>query len=429
VWVFDGVVENGMAKRIDQLSALEVSRKIDKGVYADGGGLYLQVGKGGAKSWLFRYRFGLTNPGKPRIREMGLGSCDTFSLAEARQKATDCRKLLYDKIDPIEARNAERAAVRVETAKAMTFKDSADKYISSHSASWKNIKHGQQWTNTLATYVHPVIGNLPVQSIDIGLVMEILEPIWATKPETAGRVRGRIEMIIDWAKARGHFVGENPARWRGHLDKLLPARAKVQKVKHHAALPYADVGQFMAGLREQAGIGASGLEFLILTAARTGEVIGAEWNEIDMANRLWVIPAERMKADREHRVPLSDAAITVLERMRSVSQSHFVFPGGKANSPLSNMVFLQLLKRMGRGDLTAHGFRSTFRDWAAERTQFPNEVAEMALAHSVSNKVEAAYRRGDMFEKRHKLMASWAVFCSHIADEDIGNVVAMSGGK
>ena len=417
-----------MARKINQLSGVNLRGDMKKGQHADGGGLYLQVGIGGAKSWVYRYRFGLTKNGKPRIREMGLGSCDTFSLKEARQMASDCRKLVYDKIDPIEARKAKRAAMEVQSAKSITFRECADKYISSHSASWKNVKHVQQWTNTLNTYVHPAVGHLPVQAVDVGLVMGILEPIWTEKPETASRVRGRVEVILDWAKARGHFEGENPARWRGHLDKLLPAKTKVRKVKHHAALPYPDTGAFMVKLKQQEGIAASGLEFLILTCARTGEAIGAEWTEIDLDNKLWTIPAERMKADRDHRVPLSDAAMGVLERMKKVSQSKYVFPGGKANRPLSNMAFLQLLKRMGRGDITAHGFRSTFRDWAAERTQFPSEVAEMALAHAVADKVEAAYRRGDMFEKRRKLATAWADYCA-IVPETGGNVITMGAGN
>lgn len=413
-----------MARRINQLSAQTVAKKTKKGVYADGGGLYLQVGKGGAKSWLFRYRFGKTANGKGRIREMGLGSCNTFTLAEARQKSLECRKMLYDGIDPIEHRKSERFASRVNEAKLITFQEAADKYISAHSASWRSFKHTQQWTNTLVTYAHPIVGTLPVQSIDVGLVMEILEPIWKAKPETAGRVRGRVESIIDWAKARGQFEGENPARWRGHLDKLLPARAKVQKVKHHTALPYPEMGQFMNNLSEQNGVATRGLAFMILTAARTGEVIGATWNEVDFSSRVWIIPAERMKADKEHRVPLSDMAMAILEEMKSIVHSDYIFPGGKAKRPLSNMAFLQLLKRMERRDLTGHGFRSTFRDWAAERTQFPSEVAEMALAHTVSNKVEAAYRRGDMFDKRRRLMDDWATYCATISHEG-DNVVSI----
>jgi len=411
-----------MVRMIDRLSALEVDKKTAKGVYADGGGLYLQVGKGGAKSWIFRYRFGKTASGKPRIREMGLGGLNTFSLADARQKALQCRKLLHDKIDPIEHRKTERAARQVETVQSKTFREYGDEYISSHSAEWKNFKHAQQWANTLEAYAHPIIGDLPVRSVDVEKVLTILRPIWTEKPETASRVRGRIEAIIDYAKAKGQFKGENPARWRGHLKYLLADRSKVQKVKHHAALPYSEADEFMKKLAGQEGVAAKGLAFMFLTAARTSEVIGAVWDEIDTSNRVWTIPAERMKADKEHRVPLSEPAMAIIEEMKTLSKSSFIFPGGRANRPLSNMAFLQLLKRMERRDLTGHGFRSTFRDWAAEDTGFPGEVVEMALAHAVSNKVEAAYRRGDLFDKRRKLMDAWASYCS-IAETDRGKVL------
>jgi integrase len=249
-----------------------------------------------------------------------------------------------------------------------------------------------------------------VQAIDLALVMKALEPIWTIKSETASRLRGRIEAVLDWAKVRGYRSGENPARWRGHLDKLLPARAKIQKVEHHPALPYREIGTFMEKLRGQDGIAARALEVLILTAARTGEIIGGQWDEIDLQEEVWVIPEARMKAGREHRVPLSGAALAVLEQMDAIREGDFVFPGGKKGKPLSNMAMLALLKRMGRDDLTVHGFRSTFRDWAAERTDFPREVVEMALAHTIENKVEAAYRRGDLFQKRRKLMEAWGDF-------------------
>jgi integrase len=246
--------------------------------------------------------------------------------------------------------------------------------------------------------------------VDVGLVMKAIEPIWTVKPETAGRVRGRIESILDWATTRGYRTGENPARWRGHLENLLPARSKVRRVEHYAALPYAAIGAFMAQLRQSDGPSARALAFLILTAARTGEVIGARWDEINVAERIWIVSADRMKAGREHRVPLSNAALAIVEKMAAIRAGEYVFPGGKAGRPMSNMALLMLLRRMGRGDLTAHGFRSTFRDWAAERANFPAEVAEMALAHTVSDKVEAAYRRGDLFEKRREIMAAWANF-------------------
>ena len=373
-------------------------------MYADGGGLYLQISRFDTKSWVFRFTL------DKKTRDMGLGPIHTISLSEARAEAEQCRKLVREGLDPIEQRKLARWQTRAEAKKVMTFKECAGKYISAHSEGWKSVKHAQQWTNTLTSYAYPTFGDLPVQAVDTGLVMRVLEPIWLTKTETASRLRGRIEKILDWASVRKYREGENPARWKGHLDTLLPARSKVQKVKHHSALPYAEAGLFMAELRHQDSVSARGLEFLILTAARTSEVLKATWQEIDIDDGLWTIPAERMKGAKEHRVPLSSAALNVLVEMKKSARNAFVFPGMRNNTSLSNMVFLQLLKRMGRPGLTAHGFRSTFRDWAAERTNYPADVAEMALAHSVSNKVEAAYRRGDLFEKRRKLMEDWAAF-------------------
>jgi integrase len=345
---------------------------------------------------------------------MGMGPLHTVSLAEARKRAAEHRLRRHDGIDPIEARRAERLQARLDAAKAITFKECAEGYIKAHRAGWRNGKHAAQWEATLGTYAEPIIGNLSVQAIDTTLVLKALEPIWTAKPETAGRVRGRIEVILDWAKVRGYRQGENPARWRGHLDKLLPARGKVRKVEHHAALPYSKLLGFLIGLREQESISARALEFTILTAARTGEVIGVRWSEIDLINKTWTVPAGRMKAGREHRVPLSPRALAILEDMQEHRHADdgFVFPGGKPGKPLSNMAFLMLLRRMDRGDLTAHGFRSSFRDWAAERTNFPPEVAEMALAHTVSDKTVAAYNRSDLFERRRRLMQQWATFCT-----------------
>jgi len=373
-------------------------------MHADGGGLYLQISRFDTKSWVFRFTLA------KKTREMGLGPIHTISLSEARGEAGKCRKLVREGLDPIEQRKLARGQMRAEAKKVMTFKECAEKYISAHSAGWKSVKHSQQWTNTLAAYAYPRFGDLPVQAVDTGLVMQVLEPIWPTKTETASRLRGRIEAILDWATVRKYREGENPARWKGHLDTLLPGRSKVQKVTNHPALPYAEVALFMTNLRQQDSVSARGLEFLLLTAARTSEVINATWEEIDIDNGLWTVPAERMKSSKEHRVPLSSAAQNVLVEMRKYARNEFVFPGMRNNRPLSNMAFLQLLKRMGRRGLTVHGFRSTFRDWAAERTNFPSEAAEMALAHAVSNKVEAAYRRGDMFEKRRKMMEDWAAF-------------------
>jgi integrase len=379
-------------------------------LYADGGGLYLQVTPGSngdiSKSWIFRFA---TTDRKERY--MGLGSLDAVSLAEARERGAECRKLREQGKDPIEARNAQRASAAADRAKAMTFDQCAERYVAAHRAGWRNPKHASQWENTLAAYASPVFGHLPAQAVDVGLVIKALEPIWALKPETASRLRGRIEAVLDWAAARGFREADNPARWKGRLDKLLPRRSKIRAVQHHAALPYTETGAFMRDLRERDAIAARALEFAVLTAGRTGEVLGAQWSEIDLQAKVWTIPAARMKSGREHRVPLSDAAVALLEQMQKVRQNDHVFPGDR-RAALSNMALLMLLRRMGRADLTAHGFRSTFRDWAAERTNFPNEVVEMALAHVVSDKVEAAYRRGDLFEKRRKMMDAWASYCA-----------------
>ena len=314
---------------------------------------------------------------------------------------------------------------RLQDASTKSFKECAEAYIKSHSAGWRNAKHAAQWTSTLEMYVYPVFGFLPVGDIDTKLVMNVLDPIWQAKTETASRVRGRIEAILDWASVRGHREGENPARWKGHLANLLPPKSKVSKVKHHAALPYGGVGSFMVQLAKRDSVSARGLEFQILTAARTGEVMGATWSEIDLDKAIWTIPADRMKADKEHRVPLPEKAVVILSEMLDVAVSEFVFPGAQPNKPLSNMAFLQLLKRMDRGDLTAHGFRSTFRDWAAECTNYPNDAAEMALAHAVGDKVEAAYRRGDLFDKRRQMMDAWADYCGTVDEAGADKVVPL----
>lgn len=390
-----------------KLSAAEVANLSKPGAYADGGGLYLQIGPTGTKSWLFRYMI------DRKAKKMGLGPFPAVSLADARKKAMECQRQRYvDEVDPL-AEKRRRIALRAEAdAKAMSFEDAADAYIKAHRAGWKNLKHAGQWAATLKTYVYPTIGKLPVASIDVGLILKVLEPVWTEKPETASRVRGRVESILDWATARGYRTGENPARWRGHLDKLLPARSKVAKVKHHSALPYADMGAFMADLRGRDGTSARALEFAILTATRTGETVGARWSEIDMVAKQWTIPADRMKAGKEHRLPLSDRVIEILKALPREEGSDLVFIGDKKGQALSNMALLMTLRRMERSDLTTHGFRSTFRDWGAEQTAYPNEMLEMALAHVVSDKTEAAYRRGDMMERRRRLMADWAAFCA-----------------
>lgn len=401
-----------------RLKPLDVARASRPGLYGDGGGLYLQVTGVGGRSWLYRYTL------NGRARAMGLGGLDTVSLREARLLAAECRKLCHAGTDPIEARRAGRADAKLAAANTMTFSQCVDRYLEAHKAGWRNEKHARQWKATLDTYVGPVFGDLPVAAVDTSLVMKVLDPIWSLKPETASRVRGRIEAVLDWATARGYRFGENPARWRGHLAALLPPKGKVRPVRHHPAMPYAQVPGFMAELREQEGVAPLALRFAILTAARTNEVIGARWEEIDLEAAVWTIPAQRIKAGKEHRVPLSEATLEVVERMQAVRSSDFLFPGGREGRPLSNNAMLALLERMGLGDITAHGFRSSFRDWAAEQTSFPREVVEAALAHAIGDKVEAAYRRGDLFEKRRRLMTAWAGYCSGAA-----NVVRLRSKK
>lgn len=398
------------------MTATRVAKTKGPGRYADGNGLWLQVKPSGSRSWLFRY----TRNGK--ARHMGLGPLRDVSLAHARAKAADCRKVLLDDRDPLDERRAARTEAQLADARAMTFRQCAEAYMAAHEATWKNAKHRQQWRSTLATYAHTKFGNLPVAGIDTALVMAVLEPIWTAKPETASRLRGRIEGILNWAKARGYREGENPAVWRGHLDQLLPARSKVRKVKHHAALPYSEIPTFMEDLRERLGMGARALEFAILTATRTGEVIGTTWDEID--SDVWTIPADRMKGGREHRVPLSKRALDILKS--TPREGDMVFSGARAGAGLSNMALLATLRRMERSDLTTHGFRSTFRDWAAEQTAYPQEVAEMALAHAIADKTEAAYRRGDLFEKRVRLMRDWCRFCE-ATPAGTGQVVQIHG--
>jgi len=354
---------------------------------------------------------------------MGLGPYPIVTLERAREKALDAQRLKVDGRDPIAARDAIRAAEQLESAKAITFKDAAERYIEVHKAGWKNEKHGAQWLATLSTYAYPIFGSLSVGAVDTALVTKVLEPIWSTKAETAGRLRGRIESILDWATARGLRQGENPARWRGHLENLLPQLSRVKKVEHHAALPYQDMPAFMGKLREQNGTAARALEFTVLTAARTGEVIYANWSEFDLQEATWTIPAERMKNGRAHRVPLTPQAMAILNAEHEPGREGFVFPGLKSGKPLSNMSMLKTLERMGRHDLTVHGFRSSFRDWAAEATGYPREVAEAALAHSIADKVEAAYRRTDLFDKRRKLMSAWAQFCCRLLSNATTNVV------
>jgi integrase len=397
-----------------RLRAVDVPRT-KPGFHHDGGGLYLDVrpsASGMTRVWVFRY----TRHG--RAHTMGLGPLHTISLKDARERAREARRLLLDGVDPIDAREAHRAAQRVSSATTITFKDGAERYIDAHSAGW-GPKQEPEWRSTLARYAYPVLGPLPVSAINVALVMRVLEPIWAVKPELASRVRGRIEAVLGWATVHGYRSGENPARWGGHLQNLLPKRSKVAPVEHHPALPYPEIAAFMVDLRAREGVAARALQFAILTAARTGEVIGARWDEIDVAERLWIVPGERMKSGREHRVPLSDAALAALGPQGAPDE--FVFPGRHPGQPIGHTTLFALLQRMGRGDLTVHGFRATFRQWAAERTSFPREVAELALAHAVGDAVERAYQRSDLFQKRRQLADAWAWFCAGAgASQDSG---------
>jgi integrase len=427
-----------MPKLAIPLTAAKV-KTATPGRYFDGDGLVLLVRKAMRRQdvqageqppdrafWLFRFSSG------GRVREAGLGRArghNAVTLAEARERARRLRDRLREGKDPLEERAAEAAKAKADAAKAqaavVTFAQVAQMFLDAHEAGWRNARHRQQWRNTLRDYVLPAIGELPVGSVDTGAVVKIVEPLWRAKTETASRVRGRIESILAYATAREWREGENPARWRGHLDHLLPQRGKVQRVEHHAALPWPEIGGFMQQLGQSGGISARAAAFCILTAARSGEVRGARWEEIDHAHRVWTIPGERMKAGREHRVPLSDAALDVLREMTRLASvpGAFVFPGLKPGRPLSDVALAKAVDAAGGNGATVHGFRSTFRDWCAEATHCPRELAEAALAHTLSDKTEAAYQRGDLLEKRRRLMSDWAAFCGRVMPA--GDVVPM----
>jgi len=393
-----------MPRKAKELSAIEIKNISDEGLHFVGwvSGLALQVTPSKAKSWILRIVVG------GKRRDMGLGGYPSVTLAQARELARIARAKADTDTDPIAERKIARSELRAQQAAALTFEQCATQFIKSKSDEWKNAKHTAQWESTLVTYAFPVMGKLLVRDVTLAHVMATLEPIWKDKTETASRLRGRIEQVLDWATTREFRTGENPARWRGHLDKLLPKPSKVAKVEHYAALPVHEAASFTQRLRQQTGIGAKALEFTILTAARSGEVRKAVWSEFDLTLKIWTIPAERMKAGKEHRVPLSDAAVMLLNSLPRVAGTDLVFPSSKA-TPLSDMTLTLVLRRM-QVNAVPHGFRSTFRDWVSERTSYPHEVAEMALAHTIENKVEAAYRRGDLFEKRTKMMAEWADF-------------------
>ena len=397
-----------MARQINRLNARAVATLAENGRHADGGGLYLSISPNGGRRWVFLYRW----HGKPT--EIGFGSARDVTLARARELAKDARGRLAEGINPKEARKPVEGA---------TFGECADRLIAAMRPSWRNGKHAAQWETTLREYAAP-LRRLPAHTITTDDVLSVLKPLWNEKPETASRLRGRIERVLDAAKAQGLRSGENPARWRGHLDQLLPKRQRLAR-GHHAAMSYGDVPAFIGDLQSREATAALALEFTILTAARRGEVLGARWDEFDLERAVWTVPAHRMKAGREHRVPLSARALAIVKALRQADGGEFVFAGYKPGKPLSGMTLGKVLRRMKIDDVTVHGFRSAFRDWAAECTNFTNEVCEAALAHAVTNKVEAAYRRGDLFEKRRKLMDAWAAFCS--APKAAGKIVHMRG--
>jgi integrase len=413
-----------MARGLNLLSEKFTQKKdLKPGLYSDGGGLGLQVSAFDTKAWVFRYMIA------GRARKMGLGDFELVSLKKAREKRSAAYALVKDGIDPIDERAARLAVQAAEKAKALTFKECAESYIEAHKAGWKNVKHAAQWTSTLETYAYPIIGKLQVQDIETAHIEKILRPIWNEKTETASRVRGRVEKVLDRAKALSLRSGDNPARWTGHLSELFPAKAQVAPVEHHPAMPYAELPAFMAKLRAKDSVSARALEFTILTACRTGDTIGAVRKELNERDSLWTIPKERVKGKKgarrkDHVIPLSNAATAALDAVSEDGQ--YLFPGGKEGAGLSNAAMSELLKGMGYSPdyATVHGFRSTFKDWCSDMTSFPNEMSEVALSHTVSDKVEAAYRRGNMVERRRQMMEAWAKFC---AGKAVGgnNVVAM----
>ena len=394
----------GIRNRLTALKVQGIIKRGERGFYNDGAGLHLQISKWGTANWVYRYTY------RGTTRWMGLGSADDFTLAKAREQCGEQRDKLKAKQDPLAERDAQRLQTRMEAARRCTFDEACDRFIAAHEPSWKNPKHRQQWHNSLQTYVRPILGHMPVSEIETGDVMRCLEPIWKTKTETASRVRGRIEKVMDWAKAHGYRDGENPAAWKGHLANLLPAKGKITKVQHHPAMPYAQVPSFMATLRNAQHVSARALEFTILTAARTGEVIGAKMHEFNLSKRVWEIPAARMKSEHPHTVPLTPRMIEILQDVANRHEGEFAFVNPQTGRKLSDMAMAELLKSL-RPDVTVHGFRSSLRDWLAEQTSFPHDLCEMALAHAVKDGTVKAYKRTDLLEKRRALMGAWDQYC------------------
>jgi integrase len=408
-----------MGRALNKLTAVRVNSLKLAGMYGDGGGLYLKVTATGSKSWIFRY----TVAGK--TRDAGLGAYPEVGLARARELAAADRSLVEAGLDPVAKRRQDRLAADQSARRIPTFQEAAERVIANQEAGWRNAKHRAQWRSTLKTYAYPKIGMIPVNAVDTAAVVEILEPIWKVKPETASRLRGRIEAVLNWARARGYRTGENPATWRGHLATQFPTKSRLRPVRHHPSMPYSQVAAFVAELRQETSVAARALEFVILTAVRTNEALGAKWDEVDLENKIWTIPADRMKAKRTHRVPLSKRAIEVLREMLEIRHGPLVFPGRDGDVRLSDMAMAMILRRKKRDVASVHGFRTSLRVWAAEKTSFPREIAEEALAHKLKDSVEAAYRRTDLLEKRRMLMEAWASYCGTPAKT--AQIVSMGG--
>jgi integrase len=405
------------------LTAKRVEREKRPGRYRDDRNLYLVVVNPNNRSWDFRYMV------DGRERHMGLGPLHAVTLKEARERARAARLLLVDGIDPIDHRRAERAKLAAAKAKALTFREAAQAYFDQHEGKWRSAKHRAQFITTLKTYAYPVLGNMSVADIDTAAVLRAIEPHWLTKTETMNRTRGRVESVLDWASVRGYRSGDNPARWKGHLGEVLPGRSDIAKPVHLAAMPYHEVPAFMTKLREREGVASKALEFIILTAGRSGEIRGMRWSEVDLAEKTWSVPPERTKSNRPHRVPLSPRCVAILQEMQAIRQGDLVFAGRTGNAPLSAEALAHVMRGLGRGDVTTHGFRSCFRDWCGEQTNFPREIAEAALAHAIESKVEAAYRRGDALAKRRRMMEAWADYCAKSPPLVAGEVVPMRRGQ
>jgi integrase len=428
-----------MAKRhIEKLTVKKIAKLTEPGRYGDGKGLYLQVVNASSRSWILRYEIAdpNTKTGR-RERCLGLGSEADFNIKEARDRARKARQLLKDGIDPIDKKKTDKSAAALAKAKTLTFKEAAQAFFNQHEKEWRSAKHRAQFLSSMEQYVYPKIGSLLVPDIDTGQVLRVLEQkhpdypdqqIWEVIRVTADRVRSRIEQVLDWCTARGYRTGNNPAKWKGHIAEIMPKRSKA--IEHLAALPYADIPTFMTELREREGTAAAALEFCILTSARTAEIIGAQLDEIDLTEKIWSVPPGRIKGNRLHRVPLSDRALEILQDKKACpreSGNPFLFIGLQQGGGLDDEAMLQLLKRMGRDDITVHGFRSTFRDWAGETTSFPSDICEVAIAHKVKGKTQAAYQRGDLLQKRRKLMEAWTDYCE--SPQRSGDIVPIRGHK